>query len=175
MDESREPRIRLAGAFLVPAVAGAGILGAAIAAFVTHRLVGPGTPDPVTSSLLGSTAALLVSVPLLVAIQPWKVRAAGTWATIWLATMVGRLLLTPVVGLLVYSATHVRTDVFLLSLAGAYLASLAAEVAISARSVARSLGAAEAEVRNRSAPQSAKSAQPAQPAIEPPRTTDSKS
>jgi len=149
--DEREPRIRLGGAVLISIVAIAGVAGAGIAALITARVTEPGTPDPVVSSLLGSLAALLVSVPLLVAIQPWKVRIASTWATIWLATIVGRLLITPLVGLAVYSATPVRLDAFLLSLAGAYVACLAAEVAVSARSVARSLGAAEAEARRRSA------------------------
>lgn len=175
--DPREPRLCLAGPVLIPIVIAAGIIAAAIAALITARIVGAGaggsigavsdptgattgaaaldtvaaTPDAVISSLLGSLAAMLVSVPLLIVIKPWKVRAAGTWATIWLGTIVGRLLITPVVGLAVYSATPVRTDAFLLSLAGVYLACLAAEVAVSARNVARSLGAAEADARRRTA------------------------
>lgn len=80
-------------------------------------------------------------------LMPWKTRPAGTWAVLWLGGTVGRLLITPVVGLLVYSATPVRTDAFLLSLAGTYLACLAAEVATSASGLARLLPAAEAEIR----------------------------
>lgn len=169
----REPRVRVGGAALILTVIGTAIIAAAIAAWVTQRVVAPvapGTPeaaasastpeagapaasppDPVRSSLLGSLVAALVTVPVLIAIQPWKVRAAGNWAVLWLGSTVGRLLITPVVGLLVYSATPVRTDVFLLSLAGTYLACLAAEVAVSARGVARALPAAEAEIRRDSA------------------------
>lgn len=153
MAEDREPRIRIAPASLLLVVLFTGVGAAALAALITVRLVArslpvdPAAPDPMVSSLLGSLAAMLVSLPVLAAIQPWKVRPAGTWATIWLGSTVGRLLLMPVVGLAVYSATLVRTDAFLLSLAGTYLACLAAEVAISARSVARSLAAADADAR----------------------------
>jgi len=104
-------------------------------------------PDPVRSSLLGSAVALVVTVGGIVILMPWKTRPAGTWAVIWLGGTVGRLLITPVVGLLVYSATPVRLDAFLLSLAGTYLACLAAEVATAASGLARILPAAEAEIR----------------------------
>ncbi|MBX3355694.1 MAG: hypothetical protein KF724_08350 [Phycisphaeraceae bacterium] len=155
--DPREPRIRLASGAIVLAVLLAGVGAATFAALITHRIVGSpaatGTGDataaidPVTASLAGSLAAILAAVPILAAIQPWRVRAAGTWAAIWLGSTVGRLLLTPIAGLAVYSAIPGRTDVFLLSLAGTYLACLAAEVAIAARSIARSLAAADANAR----------------------------
>lgn len=157
--------IRLPAAALVGAALGAGILAAAIAAWLSARLAGGGSAaadavpgadaasegaaaaEIIRSSLLGSGVAIAVTVVGILILMPWRTRPAGTWATLWLAGTVGRLLLTPLVGLAVYSATPVRTDVFLLSLAGSYLACLAAEVAVSARGVARALQPGNASVR----------------------------
>jgi len=160
----REPLIRLPTAAIISAALGAGILAAVFAAWLSVRFTAGGTGETGTaaggtsatgaasvavaeiirSSLLGSGVAIAVTLAGIMALMPWKTRPAGTWATLWLAGTVGRLLLTPLVGLAVYSATPVRTDVFLLSLAGSYLACLAAEVAVSARGVARALSAGEA-------------------------------
>lgn len=163
-----EPRIRLPGTAMILAAVGAGVIASAIAAWLTVRL-GSGAPatapapsavstaasnavaaDPVRSSLLGSAVAVVVTVAGIVVLMPWRTRPAGTWATIWLAGTVGRLLITPLVALAVYSATPVAMDPYLLSLAGSYLACLAAEVAVSARGVARALEAGEASDRSSS-------------------------
>jgi len=147
---------------MIIAVVLAGVISIPLSSFVAERLAAVMTPPAASStapapaatdrsSLLGSSVAMFVALTGIVIIMPWKVRPSGTWITLWLASTVGRLLFLPVVGLAVYSAAPVRTDVFLLSLAGTYLACLAAEVAVTARSVARSLEAAEAEVRSRSA------------------------
>ncbi|MBM4112032.1 MAG: hypothetical protein FJ253_01460 [Phycisphaerae bacterium] len=100
--------------------------------------------DPVVSSLLGSAVAVIVTIGGILVLSPWRTRPAGTWAMLWLAGTVGRLLVTPLVGLAVYSATPVGLEPFLLSLAGSYLACLAAEVAVSARGIARALAAGDA-------------------------------
>ncbi len=165
--EAREPRMRLPAAAMVLAVLGAGIVAAAVAAWLTGRIAvapaapAPGAvdaavaaPDPIRSSVLGSTVSVAVALAGILVLMPWKTRPAGTWATLWLAGTVGRLLITPLVALAVYSATPVGMDPFLLSLAGTYLACLAAEVAVSARGVARALEAGEASDRRPSSPRS---------------------
>lgn len=158
--DPREPLLKLPAVPILLATLGAGIAAAVIAAWLSFEWLGgagaaagaatgaagpaPTAPDPVRSSLLGSAVSVTVALAGILLLQPWRTRPAGTWALLWLAGTVGRLLAMPLVGLAVYSATPVRQEAFLLSLAGTYLACLAAEVAVSARGIAQALKAGDA-------------------------------
>ncbi len=69
----------------------------------------------------GATLVAGITIGSLVAIQPWKTRAMGTWANLWLAALVGRLLLTPALAYLLYSATPLSLTPLMLSVAVTYI------------------------------------------------------
>ena len=69
----------------------------------------------------GATLVAGITTLSLLAIGPWKTRAMGTWANLWLAALVGRLLLTPALAYLLYSATPLSLTPLMLSVGVTYI------------------------------------------------------
>ncbi len=106
------PALRMVAAIVASAV-GAAVLWT-IAALVTgERVIGEGAA--------GAGVVLVVGVLGVVAIRPWKVRPVSAWTSLWLAAMVGRLVLTPLAAWLVYSAAPLEMAPFMLAVAASYV------------------------------------------------------
>lgn len=69
----------------------------------------------------GATLVAGVSIGSLLLIRPWRPRALGTWANLWLAALVGRLLFTPALAYLLYSATQLSLTPLMLSVGVTYV------------------------------------------------------
>ena len=80
-----------------------------------------GRTATITPAAAGATLVAGISILSLLAIGPWKPRAMGTWTNLWLAALVGRLLLTPALAYLLYSATPLSLTPLMLSVAVTYI------------------------------------------------------
>lgn len=87
----------------------------------------------VGAGLLGALAAVVVGGGGLLILKPWNPRRAGDLAMLWLASTVVRVLLTPLLALLLYSAAHPPIYPFVLGAGTAYLAILFSETALVSR------------------------------------------
>jgi hypothetical protein len=131
---ANEPVITLPAslAFGVIVVSGA---VACVAWTIATWLLGYGS----TTVLAGPWAAAAVVVAGLVgaaAMGPGKARRVGDWMTRWLASTVVRLLLTPILTFVLYSATSLEPVALTLAVAVTYLVVLLAEAWFLARYVA---------------------------------------
>ena len=115
---AREPVTTLPTARLVKTV-----VVATIAALAAWSLVvaATGRVPTIAPAAAGATLVAAISILSLVVIQPWKPRAVGTWANLWLAALVGRLLFTPPLAYLLYSATPLSLTPLMLSVAATYV------------------------------------------------------
>jgi hypothetical protein len=75
----------------------------------------------------------------VLAMTPWKTRPMTDWWTMWLGAMVLRLLATPALAYLLYSAAPLSPEAMCLAVAASYLAALLAEAVGIARHVGRVL------------------------------------
>ena len=91
----------------------------------------------VLSGIEGIGVVLAGGFTSIIVLAPWKPRTVGTWMTLWLASTVIRLLVTPLLGFLIYSATRPEPVPYVLCLAGAYLLTLVTEVWAISRSLHR--------------------------------------
>jgi len=80
-----------------------------------------GRTSTITAAAAAATLVAGISILSLVVIRPWKPREMGTWANLWLAALVGRLLLTPALAYLLYSATPLSLTPLMLSVAVTYV------------------------------------------------------
>ena len=119
---SDEPRLALPTARLVLAA----ILTAGACAggwWLTAWLAG-WTASTARAGVGGAGVVGLAMIASLVAIAPWKVRPMSVWMSAWLASMLLRLLITPVGAYLLYSAALLSPEPLAVSVALAYLLSL---------------------------------------------------
>ncbi len=124
------PTRRLIATVLVSAiVAGGGWMAVVAALGMDTAVIAAGGP--------GAGVVALVALGGLLVTQPWKPREVSWWATMWLASTVVRLLVTPVAAYLLYSATPLSLTPLMLSVAIAYAVVLAGEVAVVALHVKR--------------------------------------
>lgn len=113
------------------------VLSAAVAASVAAAGMAAAFGGEAGAAAMGAATAGAVALLGTAILRPAESRAASDWMTLWLAATVVRLLLTPLAALLLYSALSPPRVEFLLSVAGSYLACLAVETAILARSAGR--------------------------------------
>lgn len=99
------------------------VIAAAAATVATWAVVTALTGRAATIASAAAGAAIVAGVSglSLLAIRPWKPRAMGTWANLWLAALVGRLLLTPAVAYLIYSAAPLSLTPLMLSVGVTYV------------------------------------------------------
>lgn len=107
------PTRRLLATVVVAALAAAGAWALAV--------IAAGRPEIVREGVAGATLVALVSAGSVLAIRPWTARALGDWAGPWLGGMLLRLLLTPAVAWLVYSAAPLSLVPLMLSVAVTYI------------------------------------------------------
>ncbi len=115
---AREPVTALPALRMVLTVVGAGL--ATMAAWTVVTML-TGRTAPIVPAAAGAILVIGISTLSLLAIGPWKPRAMGTWANLWLAALVGRLLLTPALAYLLYSATPLSLTPLMLSVAVTYI------------------------------------------------------
>ncbi|MCI0366075.1 MAG: hypothetical protein L0Y44_01980 [Phycisphaerales bacterium] len=96
------------------------------------------------SGLIGAASVGVVAVGGVLIMTPWKSRAMADCLTMWLGATVFRLLLTPVLVYLLYSAISPALAVkpLVLSVASSYFLALLAEAAILASHIRRLLPSA---------------------------------
>lgn len=109
-----EPTISLPTGRLLAALVGTGAVTAAAWALLA-------TGDARTAGLVGTAGTLVVLVASLLIVGPWKTRAMGDWMNAWMGVLVLRMLCTPLVAWLLYSATPLDGQAFALAVAAAFL------------------------------------------------------
>jgi hypothetical protein len=77
----------------------------------------------------GAAVVVTVSVLAVLVIRPWRTRPVSAWINWWLGAMVLRILLTPTVAYLLYSATALSLTPLMLSVAATYVVVQVSEAA----------------------------------------------
>ncbi|MEE8155177.1 MAG: hypothetical protein V3T53_09525 [Phycisphaerales bacterium] len=77
--------------------------------------------EAVAAGLAGAALVAAVGVAAALLMRPWRPRPLSSWVTWWLAGIVGRVLVTPAVAYLLYSATSLSGTPLLLSVATTYV------------------------------------------------------
>jgi len=132
-----EPSIGLpAGWMLAIAIGVPALLGAVW--WVTCT-VGPWSSEVATAGVAGAAVTAVAAVAGTLIIAPWKVQPIGLWMTLWLAGVVVRLLIAPVLTFLLYSATSLRLVPLGCAVGLTYLATLLVEAAMLSRYLNRML------------------------------------
>ena len=93
--------------------------------------------EAVAAGLAGAALVAAVGVAAALLMRPWRPRPVSSWVTWWLAGIVGRLLVTPVVAYLLYSATPLSGTPLLLSVATTYVIVQCGEAAVLALHIKR--------------------------------------
>jgi hypothetical protein len=124
---SREPSLALPTWRMLLTIA-AGTAATFLGWAVVTSIVAPGREVLVAG---GAGAAVVAAVSVLGAlvICPWRTRAVGDWINWWMGSMVLRILLTPVVAYLLYSATALSLTPLMLSVAVTYVVVQVSEAA----------------------------------------------
>lgn len=97
--------------------------------------LGPWDKTAFTTGLVGAAIMGVLALNGVLIMTPWKPRAFADWMTVWLAATVFRMLVTPSIVFLIYSATSetLPAKPLGLSVALTYMATLFVEAAIIAR------------------------------------------
>jgi hypothetical protein len=129
-----EPVTALPTLQMVITVVGAGL--ATVAAWTAVTAL-TGRTATIVPAAAGAILVTGISTLSLIAIGPWKPREMGTWANLWLAALVGRLLLTPALAYLLYSATPLSLTPLMLSVGVTYVVVQISEAAVLAAHLKR--------------------------------------
>lgn len=123
------PLLVFAGGWCIAAVTGA---------------IGPWNGAIFRSGMIGAVSVTVVALAGVFIMTPWKARAVADWMTMWLGSTVFRLLVTPVVVYLLYSAAsqELAAKPLVLSVASTYFVTLLAEAVILTTHIRRSLPSA---------------------------------
>lgn len=78
----------------------------------------------------GAGLVMAVGILVVVLMRPWRRRLLGDWVNIWLAGIIGRLVITPGAAYLLYSATPLSWSPLLLSVATSYVIVQIGEAAV---------------------------------------------
>jgi hypothetical protein len=126
-DDAREPSLPLPTATMLVTIA-AGSAAAILAWAAVAAVVAPGRAV-LAAGAAGAAVVAAVSVLAVLVIRPWRVRPVGAWINWWLGALVLRLLLTPAVAYLLYSATALSLTPLMLSVAATYVVVQVSEAA----------------------------------------------
>lgn len=130
-----EPIITMPTRRLLAAI---GVAGAAsVAAWAAVAWIADGGADAIIAGAAGGAVATATGVLGVLLTRPWRPREITAWTTMWLGMMVVRLLLTPLLGYLLYSATPLSLTPLMLSVAVTYVIVLFSETAVLAVHVRR--------------------------------------
>jgi hypothetical protein len=99
--------------------------------------LGPWTAAAALAGLAGAAATAVATIVSTLVIGPWHERPVSLWMSIWLGGTVVRLLLTPALAFLLYSAAPLSPTALAGSVGITYLVTLLSEVAVIARHLRR--------------------------------------
>lgn len=102
-------------------------------------LLGPWGQSAALAGAVGAAVVALTALLGVLVMGPWAKREISMWMTLWLAGTVLRLLLTPAITFLLYSATSLNGEALALSVAGTYLATLFSEAIVLSMYLRRAL------------------------------------
>jgi hypothetical protein len=132
---SREPSLALPTWRMLLTIA-AGTVATFLGWAVVTSIVEPGRQVLVAGGA-GAAVVAAVSALAMLVIRPWRTRAVADWINWWLGSMVLRILLTPVVAYLLYSATALSLTPLMLSVAATYVVVQVSEAAAVAHHLKR--------------------------------------
>lgn len=101
-------------------------------------------PDAVVWGSIGGALSGAIGGLGLLVLAPWKPRRSGDLPTLWMGVTTGRLLATPAVAFLLYSAAHPPDRPYVFGIAAAAFLLLVVEVPIIARAMLSQLADEEA-------------------------------
>ena len=128
MTTANDQPVTLPGTALMVALAGASAVTGGVWALVAAIL---GKPAPVI--IVGPVAAAAVTactVAGVMVLMPWKPRPISMWINMWLAQTVARLIVTPVVAFLLYSAARLPTWPLIMAIGLIYLTAVTSEAGV---------------------------------------------
>lgn len=132
-----EPVLTLPTSVLVWTVVGvAGVVAAGW--LVVCSLAGWGNDIVWAGPAAGGVVGLVGTAGVLI-MTPWKERDVSMWMTMWLGATVLRMLVTPVLTILLYSATSLDAMAMTAAVALTYLVVLLSEAGVLARFIQRTL------------------------------------
>ncbi len=128
---SGEPFIALPTRRLLLAVCAAAAATALMWAVVATAIgpIGQNPGPQIVEGAAGAAVVAVVGILGVLLIRPWKKRAMSSWTTMWLAATVMRLLLTPALAYLLYSAAPLSLTPLMLSVAVTYVIVQSSEAA----------------------------------------------
>jgi len=132
-----EPEIAVPGFPVVAVCSIVPVLGGLAWAGITLGL--SYSSEIVVTGVLGAAIVLVVSLGALLVTSPWRKRPVSMQMTMWLAGTVIRLLATPIVGFLLYSAAPLDGTALTLSVGAVHLATLLTEAAVMSRLLGRAV------------------------------------
>ncbi len=125
---SREPNISLPTTRMLLAIFLSSL--AACLAWMAVVKLGDFEPGTMAAGPAGAGLVMVIGFLVVVLMQPWRSRLVGDWVNIWLAGIIGRLLITPAAAYLLYSATPLSGSPLLLSVATSYVIVQIGEAAV---------------------------------------------
>ena len=132
---TKEPIIALPTGRMVGSIVGLSAL--TYAGWLAVVWVGGFGVEAVPAGLAGAAVVAVVGVAAALLMRPWRPRPVSAWMTWWLGGIVVRLLVTPVVAYLLYSATSLSGTPLLLSVATTYVIVQCGEAAVLALHIKR--------------------------------------
>lgn len=106
----------------------AGTVAAILGWAAVTSIVAPGR-EVLVAGGAGAGVVAAVSVLAVLVIRPWRTRPVSAWMNWWMGAMVLRILLTPAVAYLLYSATALGLTPLMLSVAVTYVVVQVSEAA----------------------------------------------
>jgi hypothetical protein len=122
--QSQEPTLALPTRRMLLAIAAASVatvLGWAALGWTAVASVAMPQREVLVAGASGAAVVAAVSITGVLVIRPWRTRAVSAWTTAWLAAMVLRLVVTPAVAYVLYSATALSLTPLMLSVAVTYV------------------------------------------------------
>jgi len=132
-----EPAITLPTGLLIGAVLGTAVL--ASSGWVVVTRLGGWAADVQVAGLAAGAVVALTGVLGTLVMKPWRARPISWWTTMCMVGMVTRLILTPALTFVLYSAVSLNAAALSLSVALAYLLVVVAEAAVLAGHVGQTL------------------------------------
>ncbi len=132
---TKEPIIALPTGRMVGSIVG--LSGLTYVGWLAVVRLGGFGAEAVAAGLAGAAAVAVVGVAAALVMRPWRPRPVSSWVTWWLAGIVGRLLVTPALAYLLYSATPLSGTPLLLSVATTYVIVQCGEAAVLALHIKR--------------------------------------
>jgi hypothetical protein len=117
--DTKEPSLALPTWRMLLTIA-AGTVATFMGWAVVTSIIEPGRQILVAGGA-GAAVVAATSTLAVVVIRPWRTRLVGDWINWWMGSLVLRILLTPAVAYLLYSATALSLTPLMLSVAVTYV------------------------------------------------------